>query len=158
MAEDLIIDKDLGKEQSYKQLIPQLEGLFKGETNSLANQANFCAAIKETFNFLWIGFYHVIDEELVLGTFQGPVACTRIQKGRGVCGNAWLKKESIIVKDVDQFPGHISCSSSSKSEIVIPIFNKENTVISILDIDHSELNTFDEIDKLYLEKILDLLF
>ena len=157
MSEDLIIDRKASKKERYEQLIPQMESLILGESNALANQSNFCAAIKQVFNFLWVGFYHVIDDELVLGTFQGPIACTRIKKGRGVCGTAWEKKEVIIVDDVDLFPGHIACSSDSKSEIVLPIFNKSGDVIAILDVDHSELKTFDEIDQTYLNRLLALL-
>jgi len=157
MSEDLIIDKKASKKDRYEQLLPQLKSLIEGESNLLANQANFCAAIKEAFDFLWIGFYHVIDDELVLGTFQGPVACTRIKKGRGVCGSAWEKREAIIVEDVDAFPGHIACSSASKSEIVIPIFDKEGNVEAVFDVDDSELNRFDEIDKEFLTSMLSLL-
>ncbi len=158
MSEDLLINKKLSKKEQYEQLIPQVKALIKGEVNSLANQANLCAAIKETFGFLWIGFYHVIEGELVLGTFQGPIACTRIKKGKGVCGTSWEKKEIIIVEDVSLYPGHISCSSTSRSEIVIPIIDDKKEVISVLDIDHSELNTFDDIDAYYLQLLVDLLF
>jgi L-methionine (R)-S-oxide reductase len=158
MTEDLVINKRLSKEGLYLQLIPQLKALVDGESNELANQANFCAAIKQTFDYLWVGFYHVIQDELVLGNFQGPIACTRIKKGKGVCGAAWENKETMIVKDVDQFPGHIACSSLSKSEIVIPVVDKDGEVISILDIDHSELNCFDEIDDKYLNQLLALIF
>ena len=154
MSEELLINKNIGKKESYEQLLPQMKALLEGESNSLANQANFCAALKVTFNFLWVGFYHVIESELVLGTFQGPIACTRIKKGKGVCGSVWEKKNTIIVQDVDQFPGHIACSSASKSEIVIPILDNKGEVVSILDIDDSELSTFDDIDKYYLEKLL----
>lgn len=158
MTEDLVINKSLSKEDLYLQLIPQIKALVDGESNVLANQANFCAAIKQTFDYLWVGFYHVIHDELVLGNFQGPIACTRIKKGKGVCGAAWENKETMIVKDVDQFPGHIACSSLSKSEIVIPIFDKDGELISILDIDHSELNSFNEIDNKYLSQLLALIF
>ena len=157
MSEDLIVDKKASKKVRYEQLFPQLKSLIEGENNRLANQANFCAALKQTFDFLWIGFYHVIGDELVLGTFQGPIACTRIKKGRGVCGSAWENKETIIVKDVDAFPGHIACSSASRSEIVIPIFDKEGKVEAVLDVDDSELSRFDEIDKKYLTRLLSLL-
>ena len=158
MSEDLFIDKSLLKEDRYKQIIPQVKALIKGEENALANQANLCAALKEAFDFLWVGFYHVIGDELVLGNFQGPVACTRIQKGKGVCGNAWENKEVIIVPDVDLFPGHISCSSLSKSEIVIPIFDSNKKVIALLDIDHNSINAFDELDQKYLQELLYLIF
>jgi GAF domain-containing protein len=157
MAEDLIIDKELSKEQRYDLLYPQLKALVDGEPDQLANYANFCAAIKETFDFLWIGFYRVIGDELVLGNFQGPVACTRIKKGRGVCGKAWEGKKTIIVEDVDQFEDHIACSSASKSEIVIPILNDNDEVIAVLDIDHSETNAFDEIDRKKLSELLALI-
>jgi len=158
MSEDLLINKKHSKKEQYEQLIPQVKALIEGEVNSLANRANLCAAIKETFGFLWVGFYHVIESELVLGTFQGPIACTRIKKGKGVCGTSWEKKEVIIVKDVSLFPGHISCSSESRSEIVIPVIDDKKEVISVLDIDHSELNTFDDIDAYYLQLLVDLLF
>ena len=157
MSEDLLINKKLGKKEKYELLIPQVKALVYGEDNTLANQSNLCAAIKETFGFLWIGFYHVIDNELVLGTFQGPIACTRIKRGKGVCGTAWDKNEVIMVDDVSLFPEHISCSSSSRSEIVIPLVNAKNEVISIFDIDHSELSTFDDVDAHYLQLLLDLL-
>lgn len=157
MSEDLIINSQLSKKERYELLLPQVEALISGEKNRLANQANLCAAIKESFRFLWIGFYHVDKEELVLGTFQGPVACTRIKKGRGVCGTSWEKGETIIVDDVELFPGHISCNSKSRSEIVIPIFNKEKKVISVFDIDHTEKGFFDEIDQIYLERMVALI-
>jgi len=157
MSEELLINKKLSKKEQYEQLVPQVKALIGGEVNTLANQANLCAAIKETFDYLWVGFYHVIENELVLGTFQGPIACTRIKRGKGVCGTAWDKNEIIIVEDVSIFPGHISCSSSSKSEIVIPLTNTRNEVIAVLDIDHSELNTFGDIDAHYLQILVDLL-
>lgn len=157
MAEDLIIDRNLSKEALYDQLYPQLKALVQGEKDELANRANFCAAIRETFGFLWVGFYRVIQDELVLGTFQGPIACTRIQKGRGVCGQSWAQNKVIIVKDVDLFPGHISCSSESKSEIVIPLRDANGDVYAVLDIDDAEKNTFDDTDKENLEKLLSLI-
>ena len=157
MAEDLIIDRNLSKEALYDQLYPQLKALVQGEKDELANRANFCAAIKETFGFLWVGFYRIIQDELVLGTFQGPIACTRIQKGRGVCGQSWAQNKVIIVKDVDLFPGHISCSSESKSEIVIPLRDANGDVYAVLDIDDAEKNTFDDTDKENLEKLLSLI-
>jgi GAF domain-containing protein len=119
----------------------------------VANLGNIAAALKEQFNWLWVGFYWIIEDELVLGPFQGPVACTRIKKGRGVCGTSWEKEATIIVADVEKFPGHIACSSSSKSEIVLPVF-KEGKILGVLDVDSSELAQFDEVDQLYLEKIL----
>lgn len=155
MAEDLHITQG-SKESQYINLLPQIEGLLTGETDLIANLANITGALKEQFNFFWVGFYLVKDNELVLGPFQGPVACTRIKKGRGVCGTAWEKEETIIVDDVEKFPGHIACSSLSKSEIVLPLF-KSSSVIGVLDVDSSSLNSFDEIDKTYLQKIIDLI-
>lgn len=155
MAEDLIINKG-SKEEQYKSLLPQIQGLLTGETDLIANLANIAAALKEQFNFFWVGFYLVKNNELVLGPFQGPVACTRIAYNRGVCGTAWAQKEILIVPNVDEFPGHIACSSLSKSEIVLPLF-KDGEVIGVLDVDSSELNTFDEIDEKYLKEILEQL-
>jgi GAF domain-containing protein len=152
MAEDLTITKG-DKKTQYESLLPQIQGLLRGETNLVANLGNIAAALKEQFNWLWVGFYWIIDDELVLGPFQGPVACTRIKKGRGVCGTSWEKEATIIVDDVEKFPGHIACSSSSKSEIVLPVF-KEGKIQGVLDVDSSELAEFDEVDQLYLEKIL----
>ena len=155
MAEDLhIIQGD--KKTQYETLIPQIQGLLTGETNLVANLANVAAALKEQFNWLWVGFYWVIEDELVLGPFQGPVACTRIKKGRGVCGSSWEKEQTIIVDDVEKFPGHIACSSVSKSEIVIPVFHA-GKVLGVLDVDSSELAQFDSIDQLYLEKIVGII-
>jgi GAF domain-containing protein len=155
MAEDLhIIQGD--KKTQYETLIPQIQGLLTGETNLVANLANVAAALKEQFNWLWVGFYWVIEDELVLGPFQGPVACTRIKKGRGVCGTSWEKEQTIIVDDVEKFPGHIACSSVSKSEIVVPVFHA-GKVIGVLDVDSSELAQFDSIDQLYLEKIVGII-
>ena len=153
MAEDLTIDRGLTKAERYEQLLPQLEALIAPETDLTANLANIAAVLKSGFDFFWVGFYRVKDDELVLGPFQGPVACTRITYGKGVCGSAWKNKETIIVPDVDAFPGHIACSSASKSEIVVPVFDSNNRVSMILDIDSDCLNTFDETDKQYLEKI-----
>jgi GAF domain-containing protein len=155
MAEDLSIIKG-SKTDQYTSLIPQIEGLLQGENNLIANLANISAALKEQFNWWWVGFYLIIDDELVLAPFQGPVACTRIKKGRGVCGSAWEKQETLIVKDVEQFPGHIACSSASKSEIVVPVF-KNNLIIGVLDVDSEHLAHFDEIDQHYLEKIVALI-
>ncbi|PRD33413.1 UNVERIFIED_CONTAM: gafA [Trichonephila clavipes] len=152
MAEDLqIIQGD--KQTQYENLLPQIKGLISGESNFVANMANICAALKEQFHFFWVGFYLVEKEELVLGPFQGPVACTRIAYNRGVCGTAWAKEETIIVPNVDEFPGHIACSSLSKSEIVVPLF-KEGKCIGILDVDSDKLDEFDEIDEKYLRDIL----
>ncbi|SKB43821.1 GAF domain-containing protein [Sphingobacterium nematocida] len=154
MAEDLKINKG-NKEEQYKSLLPQIEALLKGESDEIANLANVAAALKEQFNFFWVGFYIVKGEQLVLGPFQGPVACTRIAYNKGVCGTAWAQKDTLIVPNVDEFPGHIACSSLSKSEIVLPII-RNNEVIAILDVDSEELNTFNEIDAKYLKEIVDL--
>lgn len=151
MAEDLLIGTG-NKEEKYRELLPQLHALVDKETDRVANLANIAAALKQTFDFFWVGFYQVKGDELVLGPFQGPVACTRIRLGKGVCGTAWKEAHTLIVPDVDQFPGHIACSSASKSEIVVPIIQKGN-VIGVLDIDSDMLNSFDEIDARYLEEI-----
>lgn len=155
MAEDLAIIQGTKQEQ-YQNLLPQIKGLLTGEEDLVANLANVCAALKEQFNWLWVGFYLVKDDELVLAPFQGPVACTRIKKGRGVCGAAWQQATTLIVPNVEEFPGHIACSSLSKSEIVIPLF-KDNEVVGVLDVDSIDLNCFDEVDKFYLEEILKLI-
>src|SRR5829696_3142924 len=155
MSEDLVISKGT-KEDQYTSLLPQIKGLLEGETDMIANMANITAALKEQFGWLWVGFYLVKNDELVLGPFQGPVACTRIKKGRGVCGTSWARAETIIVPDVGQFPGHIACSSLSRSEIVLPLFNN-GQVVGVLDIDGIEVNEFDSTDKNYLEQIIGLL-
>ena len=164
MSEDLNITAGTKAEQ-YESLIPQIKGLLEGEPDIVANLANIVAALKEQFDWLWIGFYlvkpalHIAEdkkEELVLGPFQGPVACTRIRKGKGVCGTSWEKAETIIVPDVEKFPGHIACSSLSSSEIVVPVI-RNNEVIGVLDVDSEELNYFDDIDKVFLEKIVALI-
>ena len=144
------------KEERYEALIPQLKSLISTETDQIANYANVSAALKEVFDFLWVGFYRVSDKVLVLGPFQGPIACTRISFGKGVCGFAWQEGKTVIVPDVDQFPGHIACSSLSKSEIVVPVV-KEANIIAVLDVDSELLNNFDEIDAKYLEIICALL-
>lgn len=151
MAEDLLIIKGT-KEEQYKALLPQINALLDGEPDLVANLANVAAALKEQFNWLWVGFYLVKDDELVLGPFQGPVACTRIKKGRGVCGASWAKAETLIVPDVEKFPGHIACSSLSRSEIVVPVF-KNNEVVAVLDVDSEAVDQFDETDKRFLEDI-----
>ncbi len=156
MAEDLTIITSTDKEEQYKSLIPQIAGLLYGETDLVANLANVAAALKEQFKWFWVGFYLVKNGELVLGPFQGPVACTRIAKGRGVCGTAWDKAETLIVPDVDAFPGHIACSSLSRSEIVLPLFS-HGEVIGVLDVDSSELNEFNETDAKYLKQIINLI-
>ena len=152
MAEDLQIITG-SKTEQYQSLLPQIKGLLEGETDLVANLANIAAALKEQFGWLWTGFYLVKDDELVLGPFQGPVACTRIRKGRGVCGTSWAEAKTLIVPDVEKFPGHIACSSLSKSEIVVPLI-KNGVVTGVLDVDSSEYNQFDEIDKEYLEQIV----
>lgn len=151
MAENLTISNG-SKEDKYRELLPQVKALIEAETDAVANMANVVAVIKETFDFLWVGFYRVKGKQLVLGPFQGPLACTRIEFGRGVCGYAWDKGEIILVPDVEKFPGHIACSSKSKSEIVVPIF-KEGKVVGVLDIDSDQLDSFDETDAEWLEKI-----
>ena len=155
MAEDLLIAKGT-KEEQYESLIPQIKALLEGEQDLVANLANICAALKEQFGWLWVGFYLVKNNELVLGPFQGPVACTRIKKGKGVCGTSWAKAETLIVPDVEKFPAHIACSSLSRSEIVVPII-RNNEVIGVLDVDNTELNQYDTIDKFYLEQVVDLI-
>lgn len=155
MAEDLLISKGTKVEQ-YESLLPQITGLLEGERDLVANLANTAGALKEQFNWLWIGFYLVKGEDLVLGPFQGPVACTRIRKGRGVCGAAWEREETIIIPDVEKFPGHIACSSLSRSEIVVPI-KKNGEVIAVLDVDSTGLATFDTTDQHYLEQIVQLI-
>lgn len=155
MAEDLKLSYG-DKSEKYRNLIPQISALLEGENDLIANLANVCAALKEQFGFFWVGFYMVRDNELVLGPFQGPVACTRIQKGKGVCGSSWNESKILIVPDVEAFPGHIACSSASKSEIVIPII-RNGTVIGVLDVDSDELNSFDETDAEYLAEILQLI-
>lgn len=155
MAEDLSIATGT-KEEQYQSLLPQVKGLLEGETDQVANLANISAALKEQFGWLWVGFYLVKENELVLGPFQGPVACTRIKKGRGVCGAAWQQAQTLIVPDVEKFPGHIACSSLSRSEIVIPLF-KNNEVVGVLDVDSADLATFDTTDQQYLEEIVALI-
>jgi GAF domain-containing protein len=157
MAEELIISSNTSKEAIYKELLPQIEALVTGETDILANISNMMSALKYTFDWLWVGVYFVRKDELVLGPFQGPIACTRIQLGRGVSGTAWNNKETIIVPNVDEFPDHIICNAASKSEIVIPVFNKNKEVALILDIDSAKLNDFDEIDEKYLSQVVHLI-
>lgn len=154
MSEDLQLSTGSLEEQ-YQSLIPQIKALLEGEEDLIANLANVCAALKSQFDFFWVGFYLVKNDELVLGPFQGPIACTRIAFGKGVCGAAWKQKVSIIVGDVDAFPGHIACSSLSKSEIVIPIVQGEK-VVGVLDVDSDQLCDFGQADKIYLKKIVEL--
>jgi L-methionine (R)-S-oxide reductase len=155
MAEDLHITEGT-KADRYETLLPQVAALLEGEPDRVANLANMAAALKEQFNWLWIGFYLVKNDELVLGPFQGPVACTRIAKGRGVCGSSWQQAKTLIIPDVEQFPGHIACSSASRSEIVIPVIHNRE-VVAVLDADGAELDSFDETDQRYLEKMVALL-
>jgi L-methionine (R)-S-oxide reductase len=155
MAEDLKLVAGTKQEQ-YESLVPQIKGLLEGETDLIANLANVAAALKEQFNWLWIGFYLVKEDELVLGPFQGPVACTRIKKGRGVCGTSWAQAKTLIVTDIQEFPGHIACSSLSRSEIVVPI-TRNGKVIAVLDADSDQLSNFDETDMYFLEQIVELI-
>jgi GAF domain-containing protein len=155
MAEDLSIHTGTKQEQ-YQSLIPQIKGLLEGEPDLVANLANTVAALKEQFGWLWVGFYLVKNDELVLAPFQGPVACTRIRKGRGVCGTSWAEAKTLIVPDVEKFPGHIACSSLSRSEIVVPVI-RNGEVLGVLDVDATELAQFDTIDQEYLEQIVDLI-
>lgn len=152
MAEHLTTNGN-SKEEKYATLLPQLKSLIEAEDDVIANMANVVACIMETFHFWWVGFYRVIDNTLVLGPFQGPLACTRIKRGKGGCGTAWDKAQTIVVEDVEQFPGHIACSSASRSEIVVPIFDRDNNVVAVLDIDSEYLNTFDSTDKKWLEEV-----
>jgi L-methionine (R)-S-oxide reductase len=155
MAEDLKIITG-SKTEQYVALLPQIKGLLEGEPDLVANLANVSAALKEQFGWLWVGFYLVKGEELVLGPFQGPIACTRIRKGKGVCGASWAQAATLIVPDVEAFPGHIACSSLSRSEIVVPII-RNNVVIGVLDVDSEAPEQFDEVDQSYLEKVVDFL-
>ncbi len=155
MAEELIISKGTKTEQ-YESLLPQIDAIIKGESYSIANLSNIAAALKEQFGWLWVGFYLVRNGELVVGPFQGPIACTRIQKGQGVCGASWQQAATIIVPDVELFPSHIACSTLSRSEIVVPII-RNGEVLGVLDADSVELNQFDETDQHYLEKLLKLI-
>lgn len=144
------------KVEQYQSLLPQLQGLLTGESDFIANMSNTCAALKEQFGWLWVGFYLVKGDELVLGPFQGPVACTRIRKGRGVCGSSWQQEKTIVVEDVHLFPGHIACSSLSRSEIVVPLMNGRQCV-GVLDVDSEKIGDFDDTDRQYLEQIVSLL-
>lgn len=155
MSEQLIIQGET-KQERYEALLPQIKAVIEDENDLIANMANVAAMLHETFGFWWTGFYRVVGEELVLGPFQGPMACTRIKKGRGVCGTAWQQEETQVVPDVDKFPGHIACSSLSRSEIVVPVRQGED-IIAVLDIDSAELNTFDHTDRHFLEEIVSML-
>jgi len=155
MSEDLQLNNGTKKEQ-YESLIPQINGLLEGEPDLIANLANTAAALKQQFGWLWVGFYLVKNEELVLGPFQGPIACTRIKKGRGVCGTSWEQAKTLIVPDVEKFPGHIACSSLSKSEIVVPVI-RNGEVLAVLDADSEDISQFDSTDQFYLEKVVELI-
>lgn len=155
MAEDLSIITG-SKQEQYQSLLPQIKGLLDGETDLVANLANTVAALKEQFGWFWVGFYLVKNNDLVLGPFQGPVACTRIRKGKGVCGSSWAEAKTLIVPDVEKFPGHIACSSLSKSEIVVPVIRNGN-VIAVLDVDSEALDQFDTTDQYFLEQIVELI-
>jgi len=155
MAEDLLVHKG-SKTEQYQALLPQIAAIIEGETDTVANLANIAAALKEQFGWFWVGFYLVKNNELVVGPFQGPVACTRIRKGKGVCGASWERAATIIVPDVEQFPGHIACSSLSRSEIVVPIV-RNNEVLGVLDVDSEALDQFDETDQHYLEELVKLI-
>lgn len=157
MAESLRISPHSNRATAYAELFPQLQSLIESEADAIANQANVSAALAQTFHFHWVGFYRVQGDELVLGPFQGPIACTRIAKGKGVCGTAWARRETILVPDVAQFPGHIACSALSRSEIVVPCFDRAGTVTGVLDVDSVRLHDFSETDRLWLEEIAALL-
>lgn len=156
MAEELIISASGNKKERYATLVPQIESLIDGEPDFIANLSNIAAALKQTMHFFWVGFYIVKDDQLVLGPFQGPVACTRIPFGKGVCGAAWKEKKTFLVPDVDAFPGHIACSSASRSEIVLPAF-KNGAVSLVMDIDSDKLDDFDEVDQHALEKVIGII-
>ena len=155
MAEQLIIQGET-KQERYEALLPQIASVVEDEPDLIANMANVAAMLHETFGFWWTGFYRVVGDQLVLGPFQGPMACTRIRKGRGVCGTAWAEGQTQVVPDVDQFPGHIACSSASRSEIVVPLW-QDGQVVGVLDIDSAELATFDQVDRHWLEQVAQLL-
>lgn len=156
MTENIHFTAHADRDLRYQELLPQIEALLGGETDQIANLANIAAVLKEAFGFFWVGFYLVKGDELVLGPFQGPLACTRIKKGKGVCGTAWLEAKSQLVPDVDAFPGHIACSSASRSEIVVPVLH-HGTVIMVIDVDSDRLDDFDETDVHYLEKLAEII-
>ena len=155
MAEELLLDTTLSKAQQYAQLLPQIEALTTGEPDLVANLANMAAALRQAFGFFWVGFYLVKADELVLGPFQGPIACTRIRRGKGVCGTSWDQAATLLVPDVEQFPGHIACSADSQSEIVVPVL-KNGQVVAVLDVDSDQLNDFDATDQQALEQLMQL--
>ena len=157
MSENLLLLEDTAsREEKYRHLLPQIDALISGEKDLVANMANISAALKQTFGFFWVGFYIVKEGELVLGPFQGPIACTRIKYGKGVCGTAWKEEKTLVVPDVEAFPGHIACSSESKSEIVVPVFHQKE-IVAVLDVDSDSLNDFGDIDAEYLEKLMELI-
>lgn len=157
MAESLYIPKTTDRKTRYEALLPQIKALVEDETDDIANMANMAAALKEVFGFFWVGFYLVKENQLVLGPFQGPIACTRIAFERGVCGHCYTTQQTVIVPDVEQFPGHIACSSASKSEIVVPVFSSDGSLKAVLDVDSDKLNDFSEIDKVFLEQLMSLM-
>ena len=157
MAESLYVDLNQDRASIYSSLYPQMKALIEGETHPVANMANFCAVLKSVFDWHWIGFYTVIGDELVLGPFQGPIACTRLYKGKGVCAAAWESKSAVLVDDVEAFPGHVACSSFTQSELVIPLFDGACEVWAVLDLDSTELAGFDDLDRVELEKMLQLI-
>jgi GAF domain-containing protein len=156
MAEELLLDLTLTKAEKYRQLLPQIEALTAGEPDLIANLANTMGALKQAFGFFWVGAYLVKGDELVLGPFQGPIACTRIRRGKGVCGASWAQAQTLLVPDVELFPGHIACSSESKSEIVVPVL-KDGQVVMVLDVDSDQLNDFDQDDQQALEQLAQLM-
>ena len=156
MSHSLHIDPNASKKQKYEELLPQLQALVEGEGDLIANMANISAALKQALGFFWVGFYLVKGDDLVLGPFQGSIACTRIKHGRGVCGTAWKEQKTMLVPNVEQFPGHIACDAASQSEIVIPLF-RENEVIAVLDVDSDQLDSFNETDVTFLQQIVTLL-
>ncbi|MCE1154915.1 MAG: GAF domain-containing protein [Bacteroidales bacterium] len=158
MAEELVLTTGATKEEKYRQLLPQLGALTDGEPDITANMANLAAALHQAFGWWWVGFYRVQDDELVLGPFQGPIACTRIRKGKGVCGTAWAEKRSLLVPDVNAFPGHIACSSLSVAEIVVPVYDAQGEVAAVLDVDSERYDILDETDVHYLEQVAGLLY
>lgn len=153
MAEELIISTSANKKERYQMLLPQIQALVEGEKDQVANLSNIAAALKQTMNFFWVGFYLVKGNQLVLGPFQGPIACTRIDFGKGVCGTAWQEKKTMLVPDVEKFPGHIACNAASRSEIVLPAF-KNNEVVLVLDVDSDVLNDFSSVDQVALEELM----
>jgi GAF domain-containing protein len=157
MSESISVPNNISRAEMYRSLVPQIQSLVHGEPDFIANTSNIIAALKQAFGFFWIGCYFVKNNELVLGPFQGPVACTRIQPGKGVCGTAWQKKTTIVVPDVDLFPGHIACSADSRSEIVVPLIDKNGDVFGVLDVDSNLVNDFNETDSMWLGVVADII-